>query len=161
MQYSELHTVALTTDSRVASEAWTRDFAHMTTQTQQWMTNVDKYVQGVEGSMSRYQQGIDRIERETGMDLDSLKTKTENIKKENEALTKSITDSENGLLKAIKDEITEVGNLTLEYAKMWKEMQKAREEAELLAAAIGKTIETESDDDDSNDLGPGSNNNNN
>jgi hypothetical protein len=44
MQYSELHSIALQTDSRVAADAWTKDFAHMTTQTQRWMQNVDVYV---------------------------------------------------------------------------------------------------------------------
>ena len=154
MQYSDLHSKALVVDSRIADEAWTKDFAHMTTQTQLWMKNVDSYVSGVERAMGRYQTGIDKIERETGMDLKSLKDKTEDIKKENEALAKSITDPENGLIKAIKDEITAVGALTLEYAKMWKEMQKARQEAELLAQSIGKTIDNESDDDPNNDLNP-------
>jgi hypothetical protein len=122
MQYSELHSIALQTDTRVAAEAWTRDFATMTTQTQVWMSHVDTYVTGVEASMARYEAGINLVEQHAGADLTSLKNKTNDIKKENEDLTKSITDPDKGLIKAIKDEITEVGNLTIEYSKMREQM---------------------------------------
>ena len=141
MQYSELHSIALQTDSRVASEAWTKDFAHMTTQTQKWMQNVDVYVQGVEASMDRYQQGIDRVEEYAGLDLDSLKTKTQNIKDENKALAKSITEKD-GLLDAMKDEITEVGNLTREYAKLRTEIQGTVDDYEDLLRRMGVDIDT-------------------
>jgi hypothetical protein len=120
----------------------------MTTQTQLWMSNVDTYVAGVEAAMGRYEAGVDKIEQSVGTDLATLKTKTEDIKKENEALTKSITDPDKGLIKAIKDEITEVGKLTIEYSKMRAEMEASITAAEDLAAAIGKTIAEESDGDE-------------
>ena len=141
MQYSELHSIALQTDSRIASEAWTKDFAHMTTQTQKWMQNVDVYVQGVEASMERYQQGIDRVEEYAGLDLDSLKTKTQNIKDENKALAKSITEKD-GLLDAMKAEITEVGKLTGEYAKLRTEIQGTVDDYEALLRRMGVDIDT-------------------
>lgn len=142
MQYSELHSIALQTDSRVAADAWTRDFAHMTTQTQRWMQSVDTYVIGVEGSMARYQQGIDRVEQYAGLDLDSLKEKTANIKDENKALADSITNSKDGLLKAMKDEITEVGNLALKYADLRKEIQGTIDDYEDLLKRMGVDIDT-------------------
>jgi hypothetical protein len=54
MQYSELRTIALGVDSRIAADAWTKDFAHMTTQTEMWMKNVDQYAYNVEVSMGDY-----------------------------------------------------------------------------------------------------------
>lgn len=141
MQYSELHSIALQTDSRVASEAWTKDFAHMTTQTQKWMQNVDVYVQGVEASMDRYQQGIDRVEEYAGLDLDSLKTKTQNIKDENKALAKSITEKD-GLLDAMKAEIEQVGKLTGEYSKLRTEIQGTVDDYEALLRRMGVDIDT-------------------
>ena len=141
MQYSELHTIALSTDSRVAADAWTKDFAHMTTQTQQWMTNVDRYVQGVEASMGRYQAGIDRVEQFAGLDLISLKQKTEDIKKENDELAKSITKKD-GVLDAIKAEITQVGDLALKYAALRKEIQGTVDDYEALLQRMGVDIDT-------------------
>ena len=85
------------------------------------MTNVDRYVQGVEASMGRYQAGIDRVEQFAGLDLISLKQKTEDIKKENDELAKSITKKD-GVLDAIKAEITQVGDLALKYAALRKEI---------------------------------------
>ena len=141
MQYSELHSIALTTDSRVAADAWTKDFAHMTTQTQQWMSNVDRYVSGVEASMARYEAGIDRVEQYAGLDLASLKTKTEDIKKENEELAKSITKKD-GVLDAIKAEITQVGDLALKYAALRKEIQGTVDDYEALLQRMGVDIDT-------------------
>ena len=141
LQYSELHSIALTADSRIVDEAWTKDFAHMTTQTQQWMTNVDRYVQGVEKSMERYQAGIDRVEQYAGLDLESLKKKTEDIKKENDELAKSITKKD-GVLDAIKAEITQVGDLALKYAALRKEIQGTVDDYEALLKRMGVDIDT-------------------
>jgi hypothetical protein len=54
-EFSHLHSIAVQTDSRVANEAWTRDFAHMTTQTEYWMTQVSGYAQKVGEAFGRYQ----------------------------------------------------------------------------------------------------------
>lgn len=141
MQYSELHSIALQTDSRVAADAWTKDFAYMTTQTQKWMQNVDIYVQGVEASMDRYQQGIDRVEEYAGLDLDSLKTKTASIKDENKALAQSITEKD-GLLDAMKAEIEQVDELTRKYAALRTEIQGTVDDYEALLQRMGVDIDT-------------------
>ena len=153
MQYSELRSIALTADTNIMRDAWSQDFASMTANTQQWMTSVDTYVQGVIGSFGRYQSGINTIETEVGLDLKSLKDKTKDITTENDNLAKSIT-KKGGLLDAMKKEITKVDNLTKEYKKLRKEIQDNIDAAEDLARAMGKTIETESDDDESNNLQP-------
>jgi hypothetical protein len=44
MQYSSLHAIALTTDSRVIEEAWSKDFNTMTYSTEIWKKNVNTYV---------------------------------------------------------------------------------------------------------------------
>ena len=154
MQFSDLHSKAIMTDSRVASEAWTKDFATMTSKTQLWMQQVNVYVQGVEASFTRYQQGIDEVEQYAGMDLDSLAQKTEQIKNDNDALRDSITDPDNGLIKAMEDEINKVGELALAYAEWRKEIQGAIADQEDLARLIGRDVEKESDDDESNDYKP-------
>lgn len=91
--------------------------------------------------MDRYQQGIDRVEEYAGLDLDSLKTKTQNIKDENKALAKSITEKD-GLLDALKDEITEVDNLTTSYANLRTEIQGTVDDYEDLLRRMGVEIDT-------------------
>lgn len=115
------------------------------------MTNVDKYVQGVESSMSRYQQGIDRVEQFAGLDLDSLKQKTSDIKDANKELADSITKKD-GVLDAMKKEITEVGNLTREYAALRKEIQGTVSDYEALLKRMGVEIDTAANNPP---LGPG------
>jgi hypothetical protein len=113
----------------------------MTTQTQRWMQNVDIYVQGVEASMERYKEGINRVEQYAGLDLDSLKEKTSNIKEENKALAKSITEKD-GLLDAMKAEIEEVGKLTTQYAALRTEIQGTVSDYEALLRRMGVDIDT-------------------
>ena len=153
-QFSELHSIAVQTDSRVANEAWTRDFSHMTTQTGTWMTQVSGYADKVGQAFDKYQEGIADVEELAGADLDSLKIKTKDIKDQNDALKTSITDPDDGLLKAMQDEIDKVDALTLSYANWRKEIQGAIDDAEALAKTIRENIENESDDDESNDLKP-------
>ena len=153
-QFSHLHSVAVQTDSRVANEAWTRDFAHMTTQTGMWMTQVSGYASQVTVAFGNYQKGIAEVEQYAGADLDSLKTKTENIKTENEKLVTSITDPDKGLLQAMQKEIDKVDGITQSYKDWRTEIQGAIADQEKLAKLIGQEIETETDDDETNDRKP-------
>lgn len=153
-QFSHLHSIAVQTDSRVANDAWTRDFANMTTQTSYWMTQVSGYADQVGQAFGRYQQGIAEVEKYAGADLDSLKEKTEKIKEENEKLVTSITDSENGLLAAMQKEIDKVSEITLKYAEWRDTIQDVIDKQEELAKQINKDIEQETDDDETNDYKP-------
>ena len=153
-QFSHLHSIAVQTDSRVANDAWTRDFAHMTTQTSTWMNAVTGYASQVGVAFGKYQQGIAEVEQYAGADLDSLKTKTEDIKKENEKLVTSITDPDKGLLHAMQLEIDKVDDITKKYQDWRKEIQGAIKDQEDLAKIIGQEIENETDDDESNDRKP-------
>jgi uncharacterized membrane protein len=132
-QFSHLHSIAVQTDSRVANDAWTRDFAHMTTQTQYWMTQVSSYADQVGEAFGRYQEDIAEVEKYAGADLKSLKEKTEKIREENEKLTASITDSENGLLAAMQKEIDKVSEITLKYAEWRDTIQDVIDKQEELA----------------------------
>jgi hypothetical protein len=61
-QYSNLYQVALTTDTRVAADAWTTEFASMTENTEDWMTAVNGYVGDVKGAFAEWKQQMDTIE---------------------------------------------------------------------------------------------------
>ena len=153
-QFSHLHSIAVQTDSRVANDAWTRDFAHMTTQTEYWMTQVSGYADKVGEAFGRYQAGIAEVEEYAGADLESLRSLTEGIKDENEALTNSITNEEDGLLTAMQAEIDKVKEITDEYIKWRDSIKDVIDEQENLANQINKDIEQETDDDTSNDYKP-------
>jgi hypothetical protein len=49
--YSNLHAVALTTDSRVINDAWSSDFSDITENTAKWQDETDKYAQKAAKSM--------------------------------------------------------------------------------------------------------------
>ena len=153
-QFSYLHSIAIQTDSRVTSDAWTRDFANMTTQTDVWMTAVTGYVQSVGGAFDEYLREIAKVEEYAGADLVSLQTKTAAIKTENEALANSITDPDKGLLNAMQAEIDKVKEITLEYAAWRDGIQEVIDKQEELAGQINKDVEKETDDDTSNDYKP-------
>jgi hypothetical protein len=106
-QYSELYQVALTTDSRVVADAWSTDFADMTTKTEEWMYSVDEYVKGVQSAFEKYDTEMKEVEESVGLDLNSLRDKTKEIKAANDELTKSLT-KEDGVIKALQAEIKEV-----------------------------------------------------
>jgi hypothetical protein len=50
-QYSGLHQVALTTDSRVIADAWSTDFSDMIGKTQEWNVAVNTYFEDAAASM--------------------------------------------------------------------------------------------------------------
>ena len=153
-QYSNLQQIALTTDSRIIDDAWSKDFFHMTTQTEQWMSHVKTYVEGAGKAFDLYQKGIDEIETYISEDLGTIEDNTSKITEANEALEKSITDPNNGLIKALGSEIEKVDELTESYIALRKEMQGTIDDAEGLGDQIATDIANESDDDESNDYKP-------
>ena len=153
-QYSNLQQIALTTDSRIIDDAWSKDFFHMTTQTEQWMSHVSTYVEGAGKAFDLYQKGIDEIETYISEDLGTIEENTSKITKANEDLEKSITDPNKGLIKALGSEIEKVDELTESYIALRKEMQGTIDDAEGLGDQIATDIANESDDDESNDYKP-------
>ena len=153
-QYSNLQQIALTTDSRVIDDAWSKDFFHMTTQTELWMSHVDTYVEGVSKAFEDYDLGMAEVEDHVSEYLGNIEESTGKIVDKNEALEKSITDPNNGLLKALGDEISKVNSLTAEYLELRKAIQGTISDSENLGDQIASDIAQESDGDESNDYQP-------
>ena len=113
--YSYLHSTALSADSRVAADAWSRDFASMTTSTELWMSNVDIYMGNVRGAFSQWKTSLEGLEGQTiGKKLDELASKTKNITDKTDALRLMLT-KEDGVINALGLELTAVNNVTLAY----------------------------------------------
>jgi hypothetical protein len=111
-----------------------------------WSSSVDTYIAGVESAFARWESYMDTIESKTiGPDLDSLKTKTENIKNASKDLTTEIT-KDGGLLDALEKEYDDVSALTLEYSKNREEILKTIGAYKDLVLAIDEAIEKESEE---------------
>ena len=115
-QYSELYSVALTTDSRVVADAWSTDFADMTQKTEQWMSSVTSYLGEVRNAFAEWERESDRIANETvGSNLQSLQQNINGIVAESNNMVNTIIGS-GGVLDSIMKECVEVGNLADQYA---------------------------------------------
>jgi hypothetical protein len=53
-QYSKLHSVALSTDTRVVADAWSSDFTDMMATTEGWRSAVDGYFESAADSMNEW-----------------------------------------------------------------------------------------------------------
>lgn len=146
--YSELYGIAITTDSAVVRDAWSTDFADMTSKTEEWMIYVDEYVSGVRTAFSDWATEMEQVTAYTiGQSLDDLATKTGTVKINSDALTTSITDPNNGVIKALEDELTAVDEVSQAYWEWYQNILSVIEAAEGLGETIAQIIEDEGTDD--------------
>lgn len=145
-QYSSLHTIALTTDSRVVSEAWSADFNDMTGKTEEWMNAVNTYVDQVKQAFADWNVQMSEIAADTGTDLDSIEQNVKDITTENDNLKKAIIgeDGKGGVVGAIKSEIEAVKDVTEKYATLRGELGKIKTAYEEITVAINNTIKAQS-----------------
>jgi hypothetical protein len=116
--YSSLHQVALTTDSRVIADAWSSDYSEMIFNTEDWMRAVTEYVGNVNLAFDEWEANVETITNETlGPNLDALEDNVKDITDANDALTDSIT-KDGGVIDAIESELDQVSELTGKYANL-------------------------------------------
>lgn len=150
-QYSNLYSVALTTDNRVVVDAWSSDFAEMTARTDDWMVAVNEYIGGVQDALTLYEEQMNTIAVETvGEDLDTIRDKTQDITDANDDLVDKITNPEDGVIKAITDEMDAVANLTGKYANLRTTIQGLMGDYEDLTETIDETVEDTNENGDNN-----------
>lgn len=150
-QYSNLYSVALTTDNRVVVDAWSSDFAEMTARTDDWMVAVNEYIGGVQDALTLYEEQMNTIAVETvGGDLDTIRDKTKDITDANDDLVDKITNPEDGVIKAITDEMDAVANLTGKYANLRTTIQGLMGDYEDLTETIDETVEDTTENGDNN-----------
>ena len=141
-QYSDLYTIALTTDSAVRVDAWSTDFDDMIYSTDKWQQSVNEYLGNVQSVFAEWETQVAKIREETvGKDLDALKQKTKDIKDESKKLKDQIADPKDGVIKAIKDEIEEVNKLTNAYAKARKQIKGTQTDHENFIKELRESIE--------------------
>ena len=145
-QYSSLHTVAITLDSRVINDAWSAGFNDMLTKTEEWMEAVDIYLDDVGVAFMEWSEYMDQIAADTGTNLDSLEKNVKDITDESKALKDILIgeDGKGGVVGAIKTEIEAVKNITESYATLRAELAKIKAAYEEVATAINATIRAQS-----------------
>ena len=165
-QYSSLHAVALTTDSRVIEDAWSTQFSTMVYSTESWKNSVNDYVDEAAQAFIDWKAEMTNIETELG--LDDIETAVDDVKTASQELAEELT-KDGGVIDSLKDELTEVGKVTEEYANQRTTIQGLITDYEDLATSIDATIQkmleipeggglpTDSGDDDDDDDTGGNN----
>jgi hypothetical protein len=121
--FSELYTVAVTTDNRVVRDAWSSGFSDMIYKTNDWQAAVGLYAEQAKGYLVDWYAQVAEISNQTG--LDNIAAKVDAVTTETKELRDTLlgTDGKDGVIKAIEDELDAVSNLTGEYANLRKEIQ--------------------------------------
>lgn len=145
-QYSSLHTVAITLDSRVINDAWSAGFNDMLTKTEEWMEAVDIYLDDVGVAFMEWSEYMNRIAADTGTDFDNLEKNVKDIVDESKALKDILIgeDGKGGVVGAIETEIEAVKNIAEMYATLRSELDKVKNAYEEVTAAINATIKAQS-----------------
>ena len=135
--YSDLYTIAISTDARALEDSWSREFNSMIYNTDNWKTQVEEYVQNVQGAFEEWDEAMDVLASEAGIggDLSSLSDAVDKIDQESQQLLSTLTDS-GGVLDTIQTEIDAVSSLTDAYALQRTQIQSLTQEYEQLAEAI-------------------------
>ena len=158
-QYSNLYQVALTTDTRVAADAWTTEFASMTENTEDWMTAVNGYVGDVQGAFATWKSQMDTIEKET---LGNMDETLSNIVSDSEDLAETVTDE---VIPALEKEMEAVKDVTDKYATFRETLESITTEYEAMAKAAEDAVKAANGLENGTDTGGpgdgnGDNNNN-
>jgi hypothetical protein len=111
-QYSELHTIALSTDSRVLTEAWSSDFIERTASVEEWKGSVDSYFEGAATSMSTWATVTKQVLADSGLSdmdkaLQEVDTKSNNLRK-----TLIGEDGKGGVVAAMMSEVETAGKVS-------------------------------------------------
>ena len=145
-QYSELHTIAITTDNRVVVEAWSAGFNEMIGSTDTWMVAVNNYVSQVSLAFSTWKGEMEIIAKDVGVDLGSIEGSIKDVTDESDNLRKAIIgeDGKGGVVQALKNELQAVKDVTDKYATLRGSLDSVKQGYEALAAAINAVVAAQS-----------------
>lgn len=135
--YSDLYTIAISTDARALEDSWSREFNSMIYNTDNWRSEVEEYIQNVQGAFEEWDEAMDALAGEAGIggDLSNLSDAVDKIDQESQQLLSTLTD-DGGVLDTIQTEIDAVSSLTDAYALQRTQIQSLTQEYEQLAEAI-------------------------
>lgn len=140
-QYSELHAIALTTDNRVITEAWSSGINDMVVQTEYFINEVENYLQDAEIAFTEWANMMSNIATDVGVDMSSLGEKVQNIVSNSDKLSDIIIDK---IIPAVDKEIQSVKDITSKYSTLREELSKVKTSYESIIKAINDTIKAQS-----------------
>ena len=135
-QYSELHTIALSADSRVLTDAWSSDFIERTASVEEWKNSVDGYFEGAAGSMATWAQVTKEVLADSGLnDMDKALGEVDTKSK---ALLTTLLgeDGESGVVGAMMSEVEAAGKVSEAHITIQNEIDKTIGYYEDLLTAI-------------------------
>ena len=137
-QYSHLHSVALSADSRVVTDAWSSDFIGMIASTDKWQSAVDGYFTSAAGSMATWAEVCaTTLENSKLNDLDK---ELEGIDIKSKALITTLLgeDGKSGLVGALMDQVEAAGTASESYIPLQNEIDKTTKYYENLLLAVNE-----------------------
>ena len=111
-QYSELHSIALSADSRVVADAWSSDFTDMMATADEWQLAVDDYFKSAASSMETWASVCATALQDSKLnDVDST---LKNIDDKSKTLIITLLgeDGESGLVGAMMDQVDAAGKIS-------------------------------------------------
>ena len=116
-QYSDLYTIAISTDARALEDAWSSEFNSMIYNTKNWQTQVDVYIQKSQQSFFKYAKQIDILAGELGVSgsYNEVANSVGNIVDQNETLLATLL-SPGGVFDTMEMEIALVNDVCAAYA---------------------------------------------
>lgn len=149
-QYSSLYGVAVQADSRVAQDAWSTEFASMTTDTESWKLAVETYIQEVSGAFAEWEEAVENLTVLTN--LTDISGAVSGITSESEELLKLLT-GEGGIIDTIKSEFDEVSKVTSAWANQRDTLKDVITHYEDLAASIQNVLDLQAQEQNNNNGG--------
>lgn len=140
-QYSELHAIALTTDNRVITEAWSSGINDMVVQTEYFISEVENYLVDAELAFTEWANMMSNIATDVGVDMSALGEKIQNIVSNSDKLSDIIIDK---IIPAVDKEIESVKDITSKYSTLREELSKVKTSYESIIKAINDTIKAQS-----------------
>lgn len=136
-QNSELYAIATGDDAKVSQEAWSTSLGIMDEDAGDLVEAVDEYLSVSQTAFNEYQIGINKVAKDTGVDLDNLASNVKDITDESDKLKDEVV---NEVLPALQDEVDKVSEVTGKYALHRGELALVMESYENLLTDIGNVI---------------------
>lgn len=155
--FQDLYGVALQTDTRVIKDAWSTGMGAMKIETRTWKEAVSQYTGEATETLAGWYDKVDEIAAKTG--LDNIANKVNNVTTESQNLKDTIlgVDGDKGVIGALKDELTAVGDLTGGYANLRTTIQGLITDYENLMKTVNNAQNQQQSDQDKNENGDGGN----
>lgn len=163
-QYSSLYTVAIGTDARVVSDAWSTQFSDMMYKTEDWKIAVEEYSTGVATHLSEWSKTVKTTLENSG--LNDTEKAVKGINDESKNLAKTLLgegENDKGLVGALEKTSKQVQDQQTQFENLASDIDEATKKYDKYLELVRQDINANEDHTkiDKIDNGNSDNNNNN